>query len=86
MLVRYMARDFPVDPAVEQHSVVTHLLCGLIFCDACKGEPVYPPETPGMSDKHRHDRAVAMRREGWIVLPDGIRVLRPECAAARRAN
>jgi hypothetical protein len=80
-----MARDFAVDPAVEQLFVVTELLCGLIFCDVCKREPVFRSQAAEMSDKHRYDQAVAMRREGWVVLPDGIRVFCPECAAARLA-
>jgi hypothetical protein len=79
-----MARGFAVDPAVEQHFIVTDLLCGLVFCDACKREPVYRSDAPEMSDKHRYDQAAAMQREGWLVLPDGIRVRCPECAAARR--
>lgn len=84
MLMRYMAQDFAVDPAVQQHFMVTDLLCGLIFCDTCKREPAYQSHAPELSDKRRYDQAVAMQREGWIVLSDGIRVLCPECAANRR--
>lgn len=84
-LVDHMARGFIVDPAVEQYFVVAELLCGLIFCDVCKREPVFRSDAAEMSDEHRYHQAVAMRREGWVVLPDGIRVSCPECAAAPRA-
>jgi hypothetical protein len=80
-----MAQDFAVDPAVERHFIVTDLLCGLIFCDACEREPVYQSQAHDMSDRQRYDQAVAMQAEGWVVLADGIRVLCPECVAARRA-
>ena len=81
-----MAQDFAVDPAVEQHFIVTDLLCGLIFCDACRREPAYQSEAPEMLDKHRYDQAAAMQREGWVVLPDGIRVLCPQCAPRRSGS
>jgi hypothetical protein len=80
-----MAEAFTIDPAVARHFIVTDVLCGLVFCNLCKREPLFVSAAPELSDRHRYDQALAMFREGWELLSGGLEVLCPECAATRRA-
>jgi len=77
--------DMERDPAVDPYYDVTYILCGFVFCSACRCEVVYTSPHCEYTDEKYYDQAVAMQQQGWTISSDDpLDVVCPACAKINR--